>query len=488
MIKTKNYEFWFLTGSQDLYGDECLRIVANQSQKIVEALNASGKFQYPIVWKPTLIDSVSIRETLAAANASADVAGCIVWMHTFSPAKMWIRGFNEYRKPLCHLHTQFNRDIPFDTIDMDFMNQNQSAHGDREFSHILTRMDVPRKVISGHWSNPAIQERIADWMRTAIGVLESRYLRILRVGDNMRDVAVTEGNKVTTQAKLGWSVDYYGIGDLVEEINQVTDEEADALIEEYKNSYTVVTDDIAAIKEQAKYEIALERFLNITESTAFTTNFQDLHGLKQLPGLSAQRLMAKGYGFGAEGDWKTAALTRAMKIMSENDSTAFMEDYTYNLVKGEEAILGAHMLEVCPTIADGEIKLDVQPLGIGDREPPARLIFNSKAGEAICVSLVDLGNRLRLICAEVECISTPEPMPKLPVASAMWKPYPDFKNGVKAWLLAGGAHHSVLSYTLTKEHIIDFARMAGIECVVIGKDTNISDFELKLMLGDAAWH
>ena len=348
-------------------------------------------------------------------------------------------------------------------------------------------MRKSRKEVVGHWQDEEAIEEIRTWVSAAKAFAAGSTLRVVRFGDNMRDVAVTDGNKVTTQAKLGWSVDYYGIGDLVEEIEMVTDEEADALVEEYKSAYSVVTDDIAAIKEQAKYEIALERFLKNTESTAFTTNFQDLHGLKQLPGLSAQRLMAKGYGFGAEGDWKTAALTRAMKIMSENNSTAFMEDYTYNLTKGNEAVLGANMLEVCPTIAEGEIKLDVQPLGIGGKEPPARLIFNAKAGDAICVSLVDLGNRLRLICAEVECISTPEPMPKLPVASAMWKPYPDFKNGVKAWLLAGGAHHSVLSYSLTKEHIIDFARMAGIECVVIGKDTNVSDFELKLMLGDAAW-
>lgn len=476
---------WFITGSQHLYGDDALKQVAADSKIIADYLN--GKVGAEVICTPVVTTAPEITDVMRKANADDDCIGIITWMHTFSPSKMWIDGLKTIAKPVLHFSTQFNEALPYSEIDMDFMNLNQSAHGDREHSHIYALMRKSRKEVVGHWQDEDAIEEIKTWVSAAKAFAHGSKLRVCRLGDNMRDVAVTEGNKVTTQAKLGWSVDYYGIGDLVEEINKVTDNEADTLVEEYKSKYTVVTNDIDAIKEQAKYEIALERFLAKTDCDAFTTNFQDLHGLKQLPGLSAQRLMAKGYGFGAEGDWKTAALTRAMKIMSGNDSTAFMEDYTYHLVKGEEAILGAHMLEVCPTIADGEIKLDVQLLGIGDREPPARLIFNAKAGDAICVSLVDLGNRLRLICAEVECISTPEPMPKLPVASAMWKPYPDFKNGVKAWLLAGGAHHSVLSYTLTKEHIIDFARMADIECIVIGKDTNISDFELKLMLGDAAW-
>ena len=476
---------WFITGSQHLYGDDALRQVAADSAVIAEHLN--GRIGAEVICTPVVTTASEITDVMRKANADEECIGVITWMHTFSPSKMWIDGLKTISKPILHFSTQFNEALPYSEIDMDFMNLNQSAHGDREHSHLYALMRKSRKEVVGHWQDEEAIKEIRTWVSAAKAFAAGSTLRVVRFGDNMRDVAVTDGNKVTAQAKLGWSVDYYGIGDLVEEIEMVTDEEADALVEEYKSAYSVVTDDIAAIKEQAKYEIALERFLKNTESTAFTTNFQDLHGLKQLPGLSAQRLMAKGYGFGAEGDWKTAALTRAMKIMSENDSTAFMEDYTYNLTKGNEAILGAHMLEVCPTIAEGEIKLDVQPLGIGGKEPPARLIFNAKAGDAICVSLVDLGNRLRLICAEVECISTPEQMPKLPVASAMWKPYPDFKNGVKAWLLAGGAHHSVLSYTLTKEHIIDFARMAGIECVVIGKDTNVSDFELKLMFGDAAW-
>lgn len=476
---------WFITGSQHLYGDETLRQVAEDSQIIAAHLN--NKIGAEIICAPTVTTAAEITKVMREANADDNCIGVITWMHTFSPSKMWIDGLKTIAKPILHFSTQFNEALPYDLIDMDFMNLNQSAHGDREHSHIYALMRKSRKEVVGHWQDEEAIDEIRTWVSAAKAFAQGSTLRVCRFGDNMRDVAVTEGNKVTTQAKLGWSVDYYGIGDLVQEINAVNAEEVDALVEEYKNTYTVVTDDIESIKEQAKYEIALERFLNKTGCTAFTTNFQDLHGLKQLPGLSAQRLMAKGYGFGAEGDWKTAALTRAMKIMSENDSTAFMEDYTYNLTKGNEAILGAHMLEVCPTIADGEIKLDVQPLGIGDREPPARLIFNSKAGKAIAVSLVDLGNRLRLICAEVECISAEKPMPKLPVASAIWKPLPNFKDGVKAWLLCGGAHHSVLSYTLTKEHIIDFARMAGIECVVIDEKTNITDFELRLLLGDAAW-
>ena len=476
---------WFITGSQHLYGDEALKQVAKDSEIIAAYLN--DRVGAKVVCTPVVTTAAEITAVMRQANADEECIGVITWMHTFSPSKMWIDGLKTIAKPVLHFSTQFNEALPYSEIDMDFMNLNQSAHGDREHSHIFAFMRKSRKEVVGHWKDEEAINEIKTWVSAAKAFANGSALRVCRFGDNMRDVAVTEGNKITVQEKLGWSVDYYGIGDLVGEINAVTNAEADKLVAEYKNTYTVVTDDIDAIREQAKYEIALERFLSKTDATAFTTNFQDLHGLKQLPGLSAQRLMAKGYGFGAEGDWKTAALTRAMKIMSENTATAFMEDYTYNLVKGEEAILGAHMLEVCPTIADGEIKLDVQPLGIGDREPPARLIFGSKAGEAIVVSLVDLGNRLRLICAEVECISTPEPMPKLPVASAMWKPYPDFKNGVKAWLLAGGAHHSVLSYALTKEHIIDFARMAGIECVVIDKDTKIFDFELKLMLGDAAW-
>ena len=494
MLKTKNYEFWFLTGSQDLYGDECLRIVAEHSQKIVSELNATGKFPYKIIWKPTLIDSVSIRETLSAANANPDVAGCIVWMHTFSPAKMWIRGFNEYKKPLLHLHTQFNRDIPFDTIDMDFMNQNQSAHGDREFAHILTRMGVVRKTISGHWTNPAVQERIADWMRTAIGALESRYMRILRVGDNMRNVAVTEGDKVEAHQKFGWEVDAYNITDIAEYVQAVSEADVNALTDQYYTEHDIITDGRdpaefrAHVAEQAKIEIGFRRFLEEHNYQAIVTNFQMLAGLKQLPGLAIQRLMADGYGFGAEGDWKTAGFVRLFKLMTAGKpgakGTSFMEDYTYHLEPGKEAILQAHMLEVCPTIAAEKPAIRVNPLTMGEREDPARLVFTAKPGRGIACSLVDLGKRFRMIVNEVECLPQDKPMPKLPVASALWRPLPDFATGTEGWLIAGGAHHTAFTYDLTSENIADLCEFFGIECVIIGGGTTIQSLKRDLMIGE----
>lgn len=494
MLKTKNYEFWFLTGSQDLYGDECLRIVAEHSQKIVSELNATGKFPYKIIWKPTLIDSVSIRETLSAANANPDVAGCIVWMHTFSPAKMWIRGFNEYKKPLLHLHTQFNRDIPFDTIDMDFMNKNQSAHGDREFAHILTRMGVVRKTISGHWTNPTAQERIADWMRTAIGALESRYMRILRVGDNMRNVAVTEGDKVEAHQKFGWEVDAYNITDIAEYVQAVSDADVNALTDQYYAEYDIITDgrDVAEFRahvaEQAKIEIGFRRFLEENNYQAIVTTFQMLAGLKQLPGLAIQRLMADGYGFGAEGDWKTAGFVRLFKLMTAGKpgakGTSFMEDYTYHLEPGKEAILQAHMLEICPSIAAGKPAIRVNPLTMGEREDPARLVFTAKPGRGIACSLVDLGKRFRMIVNEVECLPQDKPMPKLPVASALWRPLPDFATGTEGWLIAGGAHHTAFTYDLTSENIADLCEFFGIECVIIGGGTTIQSLKRDLMIGE----
>ncbi len=494
MLKTKNYEFWFLTGSQDLYGDECLRKVAEHSHIIVDELNKSGKFPYPIVWRPTLIDSVSIREALAAANASPEVAGCIVWMHTFSPAKMWIRGFNEYRKPLLHLHTQFNRDIPFDTIDMDFMNENQSAHGDREFSHMLTRMGTPRKIVSGHWSDEKTQGRIADWMRTAIGALESRSLRILRVGDNMRDVAVTEGDKVEAEQKFGWEIDAYNITDIDEYVKAVPDADTNALTDEYYDTYDLITDGRdpaefrAHVAEQAKIELGFRKFVEEHNYHAVVTNFQMLAGLRQLPGLAMQRMMADGYGFGAEGDWKTAGVVRLFKLMTAGKEgamgTSFMEDYTYHLEPGNEAILQAHMLEVCPSIASGKPAIRVCPLSMGNREDPARLVFTAKPGRGVACSLVDLGHRFRMIINEVECIPQDKPMPNLPVASALWRTLPDFQTGTEGWLLCGGAHHTAFTYDLTRENVVDLCDYFGIESVVIGEGATVDSLKRDLMLGE----
>ncbi|MBR3714887.1 MAG: L-arabinose isomerase [Clostridia bacterium] len=475
-------QLWFVIGSQHLYGDETIRQVADHAAEMAEYFNE--KLPYEVILKPIATTSDIITSIMKEANASDDCIGIITWMHTFSPSKMWITGLNIIEKPILHLHTQYNEKIPYDSIDMDFMNLNQSAHGDREHGFIYARMRKNRKVVAGYWKDEETLSQIEIWAKAAYGYHISRNLRVCRFGDNMRDVAVTDGNRVSAEVKFGWSVNYYAVGDLVDEISKVTDDEIDALMEEYSAKYTIVTDKIDSIREQAKYEIALKRFMERGNFGAYTNTFEDLHGMKQLPGLASQRMMEHGYGFGAEGDWKTAAMLRIMKAMAGGEKTAFMEDYTYHLEKGNEMILGAHMLEVCPTIAKGDIKIDVQPLGIGGKEPPARMIFDGEQGEAIAVSLVDLGNRYRLIVAEVNCVDIPEKMPKLPVAGVMWKPYPNFHDGVKAWLLAGGAHHTVLSFALTKEHMIDFARMYGIECVVIGKNTDVDSLEKEIYLTD----
>ena len=494
MLKTKNYEFWFLTGSQDLYGDECLRIVAEHSHKIVDGLNAGGRIPYHVVWKPTLIDSVSIRETLAAANADPNVAGCIVWMHTFSPAKMWIRGFNEYRKPLLHLHTQFNREIPFDTIDMDFMNQNQSAHGDREFAHMLTRMGTKRKTVSGYWADADTQTRIAEWTRTAVGALESRSLRILRVGDNMRDVSVTEGDKVEAEQVFGWEIDAYNITDVDEYVRAVPENEVNALTDEYYDTYDLIYDGRdpaefrAHVAEQARIEIGFRNFVEEHNYHAVVTSFQMLAGLRQLPGLAMQRMMQDGYGFGAEGDWKTAGVVRLFKLMTAGKEgakgTSFMEDYTYDLTPGREAILEAHMLEVCPTIASAKPAIRVCPLSMGNREDPARLVFTAKPGRGVACSLVDLGTRFRMIINEVECVTQDKAMPNLPVASALWRTLPDFKTGTEGWLTCGGAHHTAFTYDLTRENVVDLCDYFGIESVVIGEGTTMESLKRDLMIGE----
>ena len=490
MKTQKNYKFWFATGSQDLYGDECLKKVAEHSRIIVEKLNESGILPYEVVWKPIMITNEVIRRTFNEANADEECAGVITWMHTFSPAKSWILGLQEYRKPLLHLHTQFNEEIPYDTIDMDFMNENQSAHGDREFGHIVTRMGIERKIIVGHWNDSRVQERIASWMRTAVGIMESSHIRVMRIADNMRNVAVTEGDKVEAQIKFGWEIDAYPVNEIAEAVNAVSRADTDVLVEEYYDKYRIITEgrDEKEFRKhvavQAQIELGFERFLEEKNYQAIVTHFGDLGCLQQLPGLAIQRLMEKGYGFGAEGDWKTAAMVRLMKIMTQNvpdaKGTSFMEDYTYNLVPGKEGILQSHMLEVCPTIAEGPVSIRVKPLSMGDREDPARLVFEAKKGPAIATSLVDLGNRFRLIINEVDCKHTEKSMPELPVASAFWTPRPDLTTGAEAWILAGGAHHTAFSYDLTAEQMGDWANAMGIEAVYIDNDTTIRSFKNEL--------
>ena len=497
MLKMKTYKFWFCTGSQDLYGQECLDHVAEHSKIIVDSLNKSGVLPFEVVWKPTLLTNAMIRQTFNEANADEECAGVITWMHTFSPAKSWILGLQEYRKPLLHLHTQFNREIPYDTIDMDFMNENQAAHGDREYGHIVTRMGIERKVIVGFWDDKEVQERIASWMRTAIGVIESSHIRVMRVADNMRNVAVTEGDKVEAQIKFGWEVDAYPVNEIAEAVEAVSKADTDALVEEYYSKYDILLEGRDPeefrrhVAVQARIELGFERFLEEKNYQAIVTHFGDLGSLKQLPGLAIQRLMEKGYGFGGEGDWKTAAMVRLMKIMTQGKKdakgTSFMEDYTYNLVPGKEGILEAHMLEVCPTIADGPISIKCQPLSMGDREDPARLVFTSKTGKAVATSLIDLGDRFRLIINNVECKKVEKPMPKLPVATAFWTPEPNLQTGAEAWILAGGAHHTAFSYDLTAEQMGDWAAAMGIEALYIDKNTDIRSLKTELRWNAAAF-
>ena len=494
MLKRKNYKFWFCTGSQDLYGDAVLKNVAEHSKEIVDALNRSGVLPYEVVWKPVLITNQLIRETFNNANNDEECAGIITWMHTFSPAKSWILGLQELRKPLLHLHTQYNEEIPYDTIDMDFMNENQAAHGDREYGHIVSRMRIDRKVVVGYWKDEVVRKKIASWMRTAVGVIESSHIRVMRVADNMRNVAVTEGDKVEAQIKFGWEVDAYPVNEIAECVDSVSDSDTAALVDEYYEKYDLILDGRDAgefnkhVAVQARIELGFERFLEEKNYQAIVTHFGDLGALKQLPGLAIQRLMEKGYGFGAEGDWKVAAMVRLMKIMTEGmegaKGTSMMEDYTYNLVHGKEGILEAHMLEVCPSIADGKIAIRVNPLSMGSREDPARLVFTSKEGPGIAVSMVDLGNRFRLIINDVECRKTEKPMPALPVATNYWTPYPDLYTGAEAWILAGGAHHTAFTYDLTAEQMGDWAEMMGIEAVFIDKNTTIREFKRDLKLGE----
>ncbi|MBE5924006.1 MAG: L-arabinose isomerase [Lachnospiraceae bacterium] len=494
MIKKKQYKFWFCTGSQDLYGDEVLEHVARHSKEIVEELNRSKMLPYEVVWKPVLITNELIRRTFNEANEDENCAGVITWMHTFSPAKSWILGLQEYRKPLLHLHTQYNEEIPYDTIDMDFMNENQAAHGDREYGHIVSRMRIERKVVVGYWKDEVVRKKIASWMRTAVGVIESSHIRVMRVADNMRNVAVTEGDKVEAQIKFGWEVDAYPVNDIIESVEAVSQADVNKLMDEYYEKYLMVYDGRDPdqfkrhVAEQARIEIGFERFLEEKNYQAIVTHFGDLGALKQLPGLAIQRLMEKGYGFGAEGDWKVAAMVRLMKIMTEGmedaKGTSMMEDYTYNLVRGKEGILEAHMLEICPSISEGPISVRVKPLSMGNREDPARLVFTSKEGRGIAVSLVDLGNRFRLIINDVECKKNEKLMPNLPVATNFWTPYPDLYTGAEAWILAGGAHHTAFTYDLTAEQMGDWAELMGIEAVFINEHTTIPEFKRDLKLGE----
>ena len=491
MEKLKSEEVWFVTGSQHLYGPQTLKQVAADSARIAAALDRSPKISQKVIFKPVLTTPESINEICSEANNAKNCIGLITWMHTFSPAKMWIKGLSLLNKPFLHFHTQLNRDIPWETIDMNFMNLNQSAHGDREFGFIGTRMRLNRKVVVGHYQDTEAVDRIAVWVRAAAAYNDAVNMKIARFGDNMRDVAVTEGNKVSAQIKMGYSVYGYGVGDLVKAVNDVTPVTVKKLLAEYRSDYkmTKAIAESETLKEAARIEAGIELFLKAGNFKAFTTTFEDLHGLKQLPGLAVQRLMAKGYGFGAEGDWKTAALVRSMKVMAQGlkGGTSFMEDYTYHFDPEGMKVLGAHMLEVCPSIASGRPAVEIHQLSIGGKADPARLVFKTAPGKGINASVIDLGNRFRMIVNEVEVVKCPD-MPNLPVASVLWKPMPDLKTGAAAWIFAGGAHHTGFSTAVDKDYLEDFAGMLGIEYVLIDEKCNLDTFRKELRLNEIYYH
>ena len=490
MIELKSLEIWFVTGSQHLYGQETLAQVAAHSQKIADSLNGETAIPVQIVFKPVLTTPDQIRDLCRRANNTESCIGLILWMHTFSPAKMWIAGLSTLAKPFLHLHTQFNRDLPWSTINMDFMNLNQSAHGDREFGFITARLRLARKVVVGFWQESETVAEIAAWTRAAAGWHESQNLKVARFGDNMREVAVTDGDKVAAQATLGYSVNGYGVGDLVDRMNQFSDAEADKLVLEYRDAYSIAKqhDRPDALRVAAKIELGLRAFLTEGGFGAFTDTFEDLHGLGQLPGIAVQRLMADGYGFGGEGDWKTAALVRTMKVMAGGlpGGTSFMEDYTYDF-SGTPKILGSHMLEVCPSIAAGKPSLEVHPLGIGGKADPVRLVFTAPNGAAVVASMVDMGNRFRMIVNKIEVVQPEQELPKLPVARAVWLPEPSLKVAAAAWIYAGGAHHTSFSQALTMEHLEDLAEIAGIELIRIDNETRIHQLRRELRWSDAAY-
>ena len=488
----KQMEVWFITGSQHLYGHETLKQVDINSSAIVEGFNNSGKFAIKIVFKPVVKTPDEILDICIKASSDKNCVGLITWMHTFSPAKMWIAGLKALTKPYMHLHTQFNQNLPWSEIDMDYMNLHQSAHGGREFGFINARMRKNRKVVVGHWQDENVQNQVAKWCRTAIGCADSQGLKVARFGDNMREVGVTEGDKVEAQIKFGWQISAFGVGDLVKYISKVTAEEVDELYREYETIYNVAENCKPGakyhenVREQARYEIALKRFMVDGDFKAFTTNFENLTGLAQLPGLASQRLMAAGYGFGAEGDWKQAAMLRIIKTMSVgmDGGSSFMEDYTYHLEPGNEVVLGAHMLEICPSIAAAKPRLEVHPLGIGGKDAPARLVFESTTGDAMNVTLIDMGSRFRIIVNTLDVIEPLEKMPKLPVASAFWKTQPNLADGAAAWIYAGGTHHSAFTLALTPDFIETFAEYADVEYLIIDKDTTIADFKKELRWND----
>lgn len=495
MINLQHLELWFITGSQHLYGEEALKQVAKDAKTIAKALDTSKYIPIKIIHKPNLTRPDEVTKLIIEANANSKCIGLIAWMHTFSPAKMWINGLKILTKPMVHLHTQFNRDIPWKTIDMDYMNLHQSAHGGREFGFINTRMRLTRKVVVGHWQEKAVHQQLDTWARAALGWYEMQHIKVARFGDNMREVAVTEGDKVAAQIQFGTSINGYGIGDLVEYVNTVSDKAIKKLVKEYEASYELMPrlkkggKQRQSLLDAAKIELGMRAFLENGGFTAYTDTFEDLHGLKQLPGIASQRLMADGYGFGAEGDWKTAALVRAMKVMATGleGGNSFMEDYTYHFDPKRRSVLGSHMLEICPSIAAGAVSCEVHPLGIGGKEDPVRLVFTAGKGAALNASIIDLGNRFRLLVNTVEALE-PDPLPKLPVASVLWKPQPDLSTAAAAWILAGGAHHTCYSENLTLEHLEDFAEMAGIELVVIDENTNLRRFKQDLRNNEVYYH
>ena len=496
MIDLHGFEVWFVTGSQHLYGPETLDQVAEHSRTIAQALGEAESIPVNVVFKPVLKTPDEIYQLTLEANAAPNCVGLIAWMHTFSPAKMWIAGLRVLHKPLVHLHTQYNRDIPWADIDMDFMNLNQSAHGDREFGFIGSRMRLERKVVVGHWQDAEVQRSLGVWSRAACAWHDAQGARFCRFGDNMREVAVTEGDKVNAQMRLGYSANGYGVGDLVRYVDDVSDADIDQIVREYDEQYAIAAplrvggERHQSLRDGARIEIGIRRFLQDGGFKGFTTTFEDLHGLAQLPGLGPQRLMAEGYGFAGEGDWKTAVLVRAMKVMAAGlaGGTSFMEDYTYHLSPDGHKVLGAHMLEICPSIAAERPKLEVHPLGIGGKADPVRLVFDSKTGPAVNASIVEMGNRYRMVVNTVEAVPIDAPLPKLPVARALWLPQPDLRTAATAWIYAGGAHHTGFSFDVTAEHLADFAEMVGMECLLIDQATSVPAFKKELRWNDLYYH